>query len=184
MEFQIDKNWTLFLDRDGVINEKIENDYVKNWGEFSFINGALEALSTLSSLFGNIIIVTNQRGVGKGIMTEDDLNLIHSRMLDIITKNSGRIDKVYYCLDVLETSKYRKPNVGMGIKAKIDFPAINFSKSVMIGDSKSDMEFGQRLGMKTVYISNELSCTNCNINDQLNVFRSLKHFTNTLTCRH
>jgi histidinol-phosphate phosphatase family protein len=152
MKFEIDKNWTLFLDRDGVINEKIDNDYVKNWSEFSFINGALEALSELSSLFGNIIVVTNQRGVGKGLMSENDLNIIHARMMDLVLKNGGRIDKIYFCTEILDTSLCRKPNIGMAMMAKNDFPEIDFERAVMIGDSKSDMEFGKSLNMKTVFI--------------------------------
>ena len=96
MPFEIDKSWTLFLDRDGVINEKRENDYVKNWDEFRFLEGALEALSLLSSMFTRIIVVTNQRGVGKGMMTVNDLNNIHKIMMDLVLKNSGRIDKIYF----------------------------------------------------------------------------------------
>jgi len=65
---KIDKTWTLFLDRDGVINHKRVNDYVKNWSEFSFIKGSLEAIYLLSQIFGKIIIVTNQRGVGRCII--------------------------------------------------------------------------------------------------------------------
>jgi histidinol-phosphate phosphatase family protein len=152
MKFKIDKSWTLFLDRDGVINEKIDNDYVKNWSEFFFINGALDALSILSSLFGNIIVVTNQRGIGKGLMSKNDLNIIHIRMMDLVLKHGGRIDKIYFCPEILNTSFCRKPNIGMAMMAKNDFPKIDFERSVMIGDSKSDMEFGKRLNMKTVFI--------------------------------
>lgn len=151
----IDKSWTLFLDRDGVINEKRENDYVKNWNEFIFLKGALEAISKLSNVFEKIIIITNQRGVGKGIMTEKDLVLIHEKMLEHIKVNAGRIDKIYYCTEVSENAECRKPNVGMAIKAKTDFPEINFKKSVMIGDSISDMQFGYKLGMVSFLIEKQ-----------------------------
>lgn len=117
MKFEIDKSWTLFLDRDGVINKKIENDYVKKWSEFIFIIDALEALSILSSLFEYIIVVTNHRGVGKGIMSENDLNIIHTKMMDLVLKHGGRIDKIYFCPEILYTSFCRKPNIGMAIKA-------------------------------------------------------------------
>ena len=69
----IDNAWSIFLDRDGVINEKLENDYVKSWGEFIFKHGTLEAIAGLGKLFGHIFIVTNQRGVGLGKMTEAEL---------------------------------------------------------------------------------------------------------------
>ncbi|HWB62438.1 MAG TPA: hypothetical protein VG603_02930, partial [Chitinophagales bacterium] len=61
-ELNIDKNWTLFLDRDGVINLLYPNDYVKKWDEFYFLEGVLDALKKLSGIFRRIIIVTNQQG--------------------------------------------------------------------------------------------------------------------------
>ena len=78
------KSWTLFLDRDGVINEKIENDYVKSWSEFTFVEKSVETISFLSKIFGKIILVTNQRGVGRGLMSELDLISIHKRMIDLL----------------------------------------------------------------------------------------------------
>ena len=171
MFLEIDKSWTLFLDRDGVINEKRENDYVKNWAEFSFINGSLKAISDLSKIFGKIIIVTNQRGVGRGLMKEEDLIYIHDKMIDEINLNFGRIDKIYYCLEVSENAEGRKPNIGMGLKAKNDFPEIDFRKSIIVGDSKSDIKFGENLGMKKIFIG---------INDKNlkldGAFDSLYHF--------
>jgi D-glycero-D-manno-heptose 1,7-bisphosphate phosphatase len=151
-KLQIDKSWSLFLGRDGVINEKLENDYVKNWDEFKFKDGALEAIAGLKQIFGQIFVVTNQRGVGLGLMTEEQLSKIHNNMLEEVSKVSGRIDQIYYCTAVDDSSEYRKPNIGMGLKAKSNFPEIEFSKSVMLGDSISDMEFGENLGMKTVFI--------------------------------
>jgi len=153
----IDKNWTLFLDRDGVINRKRENDYVKNWSEFTFTKGALKAISRLSSIFGKIIVVTNQRGVGKGIMTELQLLSIHDKLIKAVNQSAGKIDKIYYCTEILEASEIRKPNFGMAIKAKMDFPSIEFSKSIIVGDSLSDMVFGEKLGMQRVLINSELS---------------------------
>lgn len=152
-ELNIDKHWTLFLDRDGVINEKRENDYVKNLDEFSFTDGALDAISRLSVIFGKIIVVTNQRGVGKGLMTESQLISIHNYLINAVNQSGGNIDKILYCTDVLDSSGDRKPNIGMAAKAKMYFPEIDFRKSIMIGDSMSDMEFGKRLSMYTIYIS-------------------------------
>jgi histidinol-phosphate phosphatase family protein len=153
----IDNSWSLFLDRDGVINEKLENDYVKNWDEFKFKGGVLQAIAGLRKIFGRIFIVTNQRGVGLGVMTEDKLNEIHDKLLSEITSLSGRIDKIYYCTAVDNCAECRKPNIGMGLRAKEDFPEIEFSKSIMVGDSISDMEFGLRLGMKNIYCNGKLN---------------------------
>ena len=150
----IDNSWTLFLDRDGVINEKLENDYVKNWDEFKFKEGALQAIVGLGKIFGRVFVVTNQRGVGLSLMTEEILNVIHDKMLSEVVKVSGRIDKIYYCTSTDQSAECRKPNIGMGLKAKNDYPEIEFSKSIMVGDTISDIEFGKNLGMKTVFIRN------------------------------
>jgi len=146
---------TLFLDRDGVINRHRPNDYVKNWDEFEFLPGVLDAFIILASYFKHILVVTNQRGVGKGLMTVDDLNQIHQRMVSKIEAYGGRIDKIYYCTDINNDSVNRKPNPGMAFQAKMDFPDIDFNRSIMIGDSLSDAEFGNNLGMKTILISDE-----------------------------
>lgn len=151
----IDKSWSLFLDRDGIINEKLENDYVKTWDEFAFKEGVLQAIAGLGKLFGRILVVTNQRGVGLGLMTEENLKEINDKMCREVIKAHGKIDKVYYCTGVDNSSECRKPNIGMGLEAKRDFPEIDFSKSVIIGDSPSDMEFGRKLGMLKVFIGNE-----------------------------
>jgi histidinol-phosphate phosphatase family protein len=148
------KEWTLFLDRDGVISQRKPHDYVRTWEEFRFLDGVLEAMSIFDKIFGRIIIVSNQQGVGKGIMSAEDLQMIDLRMKNEISSHGGRIDASFYCTHL--DSEYhpdRKPNTGMGLKARSNFPEIDFSKSVMVGDSPSDMEFGKRLGMANVFIN-------------------------------
>ena len=154
----INKNWTLFLDRDGVINKKIDNDYVKQWIEFEFIEGVLDALKFLNTVFGSIIVVTNQQGIGKKLYRKEDLEIIHKNMLYEIAYHGGKIDKVYFSPYLKsENHPYRKPGIGMALKAKEDISTINFKQSIMIGDSMSDMEFGRNAGMKTIYISEEIT---------------------------
>jgi D-glycero-D-manno-heptose 1,7-bisphosphate phosphatase len=153
----IEKNWTLFLDRDGVINTRIPDDYVMTPEQFDFIPGVLESFQSLATYFGRILVVSNQQGIGKGLMTEDSLETIHTKMIDAISKAGGRIDKVYFCPHIKESGSFlRKPNIGMGLLARKDFPDIHFSRSVMVGDSLSDMRFGKRLGMLTVFLSSNL----------------------------
>ena len=149
----LDKSWTLFLDRDGVVNEEIVGSYVTSWNEFRFCEGALVALQTLSEIFGNIVVVTNQRGVGRGIMTMESLKEINHHMIDSIKMEGGRIDRIYTCTAVGENDHNRKPNPGMALQAREDFPAIDFKKSVIVGNSLSDMEFGKRLGMYSVFLT-------------------------------
>lgn len=171
------KNWTLFLDRDGVINVKLENDYVKDWGEFKFCENAKFAIAKLSKIFQRILVVTNQRGVGKGLMSESQLQIIHNNMLSEIKKGSGRIDKIYYCPHLNLNVNCRKPNVGMALRAKRDFPRIDFTKSFIVGDSATDMQFGKNLGMKKVYISSiDSSLTDSQIIEFDFKYRSLFEF--------
>jgi len=147
------KDWTLFLDRDGVISLRIPGDYVTRWEDFRFLEGVLETLAILSSVFGHIIIVSNQQGIGKGRMSPDELKMIDLKMKEKIHLAGGRIDASYYSPYLSsENHPDRKPGIGMGLKAKGEFPVIDFSKSVMVGDTASDMEFGKRLGMITVLI--------------------------------
>ena len=101
--------------------------------------------------------MTNQRGVGKGLMTEQQLFLIHDEFINTVNHNSGRIDKIYYCIDICESSINRKPNIGMALNAKFDYPDIDFKKSIVVGDSLSDMILGERLGMKRVLIYSDFS---------------------------
>jgi D-glycero-D-manno-heptose 1,7-bisphosphate phosphatase len=143
----VDKSWTLFLDRDGVINNEKHLQYINTWEEFEFYPGALEAIKLFSQKFGRIFIVTNQRGVAKGVTKLEDLKTIHKNLLQSIKEAEGKIDRIYYCADMEDTSQHRKPNTGMGLQAKKDFPEIEFPKSVMIGNTLSDMEFGRNLGV-------------------------------------
>ena len=150
---EIDKSWTLFLDRDGVINIESVGSYITSWSEFQFHEGALEGVRILSRLFGTIVVVSNQRGVGRGIMTIDALKEINSNMRAAVMTHGGRLDKVYSATAVTDDDHNRKPNTGMGLQAQEDFPSIDFKKSVMIGNSISDMEFGKRLSMHTVFLT-------------------------------
>ena len=154
MKWEIDRSWALFLDRDGVINERIPDDYVRNAGEFKLLPGVIEALQIANNLFKTIVVVTNQQGIGKGLMTECNLSEVHDYCLQLIAEGGGRIDRFYFAPNLWqENSALRKPNTGMALLAQHDFPWIDFHRAVMIGDSDSDIQFGLQLGMKTIYIS-------------------------------
>jgi histidinol-phosphate phosphatase family protein len=149
---KMDKTWTLFLDRDGVINYEKEADYIHHWGEFVFYPGAVEAIAALSKWFGRVIIVTNQKGIGKGVTLRQNVETIHANMTREILEAGGRIDAIYYCPDTETESPCRKPNAGMAFQAKSDFPDIDLSKSLMVGNNLSDLQFGRNAGMKTVFL--------------------------------
>ncbi len=149
---EINEDWTLFLDRDGVINHEKANDYIHHWDEFSFYDGVLEAFEIFAGIFKRIIVVTNQKGVGKGVTTEENLKTIHKNMQAAIEKHNGRIDAIYYCSDLDNNSPNRKPQAGMGLQAAKDFIELDFSKAIMVGNTLSDMQFGRNLAMYTVFL--------------------------------
>ncbi|MDB5251992.1 MAG: histidinol phosphate phosphatase [Flaviaesturariibacter sp.] len=148
-----DKSWTLFLDRDGVINEEHVGTYILHWGEFRFSEGVLDAMRILGERFGRIIIVTNQRGVGRGLMSAADLERIHTEMVRAIEDAGGRVDAVYFCTDTDPTSFNRKPNPGMAFQAASHFPEIDLSRAIMVGNKPSDARFGRAAGMHTVFVT-------------------------------
>lgn len=164
----IDQTWTLFLDRDGVINKKRDNDYVKSISEFELIEGVTESITKLVNVFGELVVVTNQQCVGKGIISAKELDTIHEYMTSLIPE----LTNIYYAPQLVsEKSFMRKPNTGMAEKAKKNNPNINFSKSILVGDSLSDIEFGIRKGMITVFIGTKNTRSNF-------TFNSLKEFCN------
>lgn len=144
---------TLFLDRDGVLNERIMGGYVTQWSQFNFLPGVLDALAMANNLFTHIIVVSNQQGVGKGLMTTAALNHIHEQMLAEVNAAGGRIDRIYTCTSLAEAhDPNRKPGIGMALQARADFPAIDFDRAIMVGDTKSDLLFAHKAGMAAIWI--------------------------------
>jgi len=156
--FKPGADWSLFLDRDGVINRRIPDDYVKKPADFEFLPGVTEALARFAAMFRYIVIVTNQQGIGRGLMTVNELEQVHSKMLADIADAGGRIDKIYFSPDLKDSRSFtRKPAVGMGLKARKELVGLRFRESIMAGDTASDMLSGKRLGMTTVLISQDTS---------------------------
>lgn len=152
----IDKSWTLFLDRDGVINCENPVGYILTSREFVLYDSVPFAIQFLSAVFDLIIVATNQRGVGKGLMSVEDLEEIHLKMIEVVQQAGGRIDKVYYNTSIVDDDPFRKPNPGMALQALRDFPRIDLKKSLMVGNTLSDMEFGRNAGMHTVFLKTTL----------------------------
>ena len=176
----IDKSWTLFLDRDGVINQEKENGYINSWNEFIFYDGVLESFRIFKKYFKRIVVITNQRGVEKGLTHPNDLELIHFNLKQVVVKEGGLIDAIYFCSALEDRHPDRKPNIGMGLRALEDFPDIQVAKSIMVGNSLSDMSFGRNLGVYTVF----LSTTNKDVNaddDRIDItYDSLVSFARAL----
>jgi D-glycero-alpha-D-manno-heptose 1-phosphate guanylyltransferase len=148
----IDKTWTLFLDRDGVINDEKVGHYILHWGEFIFSKGVLDTFKKLYEKFGRIVVVSNQRGVGKGLMSEADLQSIHLEMKREVEIVGAKIDQIYYCTGKDDRDFYRKPNPGMALRAMQEFKDIIPERSVMVGNKPGDMKFGRAAGFYTIFV--------------------------------
>ena len=148
----IDERWTIFIDRDGVINHEKKDGYILNWDEFEFYESVKDAFRRFTQHFGKIVIVSNQRGVGKGLMTETELRAIHRQMKEEIESAGGRIDHIYYCTSTDKKHPDRKPNPGMAFKAASEYPGIDLSRSIIAGNKPGDMLFGRNAGLYTVFI--------------------------------
>ncbi len=152
----INNTWSLFLDRDGVINKRIFGGYVTSIEEFEFLPGVEDAIKQFTDTFHLLFVVTNQQGIAKGIMSERNLLEIHNYMCDQVYLKGGRIDKCYFAPNLKGAEDdMRKPSSAMADLAKMEFPEVDFKCCVMIGDTDTDIEFGKNLGMKTVRMKTE-----------------------------
>jgi len=144
----------ILFDRDGVVNYRIVGDYVKNSDEFCFIPDFITFFKFIKDYGYLTLLVTNQQGVGKGIMNEKQLESVFDNMQsDLLKLTASNFDKIYYCTDLAESkSFYRKPNPGMLLEA-IEQYKLDLNQSIMIGDSKSDVLAGNAVGLKTILLS-------------------------------
>jgi histidinol-phosphate phosphatase family protein len=166
-----------------VINHQKEGSYIFTWDEFIFYEGVLRAMKIFAAHFKYIFIVTNQRGIGKGMMTVDDLHHIHHNMKKSIELAGGRVDGIYYCADIEAESHCRKPNTGMAVQAKKDFPDVNFNKAVMVGNSPSDMEFGNNIGAVNIFLTTTKPATATASIKTDAIFSSLPGFAEALLAK-
>lgn len=145
-------NRIIFMDRDGVINIDPIGDYVKSWKDFKFEPGLFEALRLLMQKGYQIIVISNQAGIGDGLYTEADLRDIHRHMIAVFEKQGIEIRSAHYCLHGKDAGcKCRKPEIGLFEDATHGLPFLK-DKTFFIGDKKTDMEAGKRFGIKTVFV--------------------------------
>ena len=137
----------LFLDRDGVINAKIEGDYVRHWSQFEFLPAIADWIRIFNALDFLVIVVTNQRGIALGKMTEADVETIHELMKHELSSRGARIDDIYTCPHGEECCDCRKPKPGMIYKARQKWD-IDLSGSLLIGDSDSDADLAAACGLR------------------------------------
>ena len=148
----------IFLDRDGIINKKAPKaEYVKSWDEFEFIPGSIEAITLLAQHDYKIFIITNQAGIARGTMTDQDLREIHSNLERELKKHNVKIEGIYYCPHGWNDGcECRKPKPGMLFQAAREHD-LDLSKSTFIGDDERDLQTGKAAGCRTILVDSELS---------------------------
>lgn len=146
-------NKAFFFDRDGIVNRRLIDDYIKSIDEFEFIPAFLNIFRAVKQSNYLAVLVTNQQGIGKGLYSEADLTEIHKYMQDsLLIETNYNFDDIYYCPNLVsDNSECRKPAPGMLKLAAIKHD-IDFSVSFMIGDSISDVKAGKAVGCKTILI--------------------------------
>jgi len=147
---------TVFLDRDGVLNRKLpEGCYVSSWSEFQPLPGVPQAIAHLNNAGLRVVVVSNQRGIALGLYTSEDVRKVHSELQGWLQSQDAHIDAFYFCPHNKQQCNCRKPLPGLFYRAHAEFPDIVAASSIMIGDSLSDIQFGHRLGMRTIFIEGE-----------------------------
>ena len=146
---------TVFFDRDGVVNFRIVKEYVRTRNQFHFIQDFIPFFTHIKRAGYGAILITNQQGVGKGLMTLEEINAVHNHMQQLLLEQTGyQFDDIFLCTDLATSNSfYRKPNPGMLLDAIAKW-GIDPQQSLMIGDRSSDVIAGRRAGVSTILISN------------------------------
>ena len=147
-------NKAIFFDRDGIVNKRLIGDYVKNISEFDFNSVFYQILKKVKENNFLAILITNQQGIGKGLMTVEDLTVVHDHMQTVLEDNTGyNFDDIFFSPDLADSgSKTRKPAPGMILKAAEKWD-VDLKASYMAGDSLSDIQAGEKAGTKTILIN-------------------------------
>lgn len=155
---RVGKEWCLFLDRDGVLNRQIVGDYVRTWAEFEWLPNAIAALKVLQDWAPFIVIVTNQQGIGKGLMSSGDIAVIHDNLRAGLTAEAVNLDAIQVCPHLESAGCVcRKPKPGLVLGWLRNSPAIAARLSVVVGDSLSDIQLARNVaavvgGCASIYI--------------------------------
>jgi D-glycero-D-manno-heptose 1,7-bisphosphate phosphatase len=147
---------TVFLDRDGVINEKApEGEYVSTLAELHLLPGVPQSIARLNRAGLRTIVVSNQRGIALGLYSAEDVAQIHQTIQQMLQQHGAKLDAFFICPHDKDECQCRKPLPGMFGQAVKAFPEVRADESVMIGDSLVDIEFGRRLGMPAILIEGD-----------------------------
>lgn len=144
---------TVFADRDGTLNLKApEGEYIASPAEVMVLPDVAQAIRRLNTASVRFVVVTNQRGIARGVMSQLDYESVQQRLEMLLQRDGAHIDATYVCPHDIDTCDCRKPQPGLLLRAMSEIPAISADAAVMIGDSVSDIEAGRRAGLRTVRI--------------------------------
>jgi len=144
----------VFLDRDGVINEKAPpHEYILSRSDFRFLPGVPVALRRLRAAGFKLVLITNQRCIARGLATMEEINLLHGQMCSDLRRQGADMDAIFVCPHGETGCDCRKPEIGLFLQAERQFP-VDKENSWMIGDSASDIEAGKRYGVQTILVNN------------------------------
>jgi D-glycero-D-manno-heptose 1,7-bisphosphate phosphatase len=153
MRVTVGPRGAVFLDRDGTINVKLDDDYVTRPGELILLDGAAEAVAEINRAGRKAIVITNQRGIALGRMTEADLAVVHASMERLVGEIAGAsFTGIVHCPHGRDECDCRKPKPGMFYEAVRRWPDVDLSESVMIGDAPSDVDAAQAAGLPAIRI--------------------------------
>ncbi|MBL4934677.1 HAD family hydrolase [Clostridium sp. YIM B02515] len=142
----------IFLDRDGVINKCAkEHEYITQWENFEFLENVPKAIKLLTDAKYKIVVISNQRGIARGVMTKNEVDELHKRVNEYLNSKDTNIDLFLYCPHEIGECNCRKPGIGLFLAAEKLFN-VDKSHSYMIGDSDSDIAAGHNFGVKTIFI--------------------------------
>ena len=156
---RVGRHWCLFLDRDGVINQRVVGDYVRSWEQFVWMPGARDAMWILRQWAPHLVVVTNQQGVGKGLMSLNDVTAIHDRIQDDLSVNDSVVEEFLICPHLeSEECGCRKPRPGLVADWLRGHADSEPSLSIIVGDRTSDLELARNVaaatgGCTTVHIT-------------------------------
>ena len=140
------------LDRDGVLNVDL-GTYVTSPEYLQPIPNSLEAVALLRSKGHRIAVITNQGGIEKGLMTTNDVEQVHNKMLQLLGQaGCPSIDAIYYSTSSRKQDIYAKPNIGMFKRCEKEHPFIKFSKGFFVGDKLSDLKAAYKIGAKPILV--------------------------------
>lgn len=145
---------TVFLDRDGVVIARAHDDgYVSQADEVVVLPQAAAAIGRLNAAGVFVVLVTNQRGVARGLMKLEDVDTVNARLSALLSERYAWLDAVYVCPHEIGTCDCRKPAPGLLLRAADDHPRIDLAHAVTVGDTESDVEAGSAAGTATVRLA-------------------------------